>query len=338
MWSRNVEEKVSGATTLRLSHSAGAGGLPQPLRTRRFEFGWERKQVENWILLGLWSVSALRACQSLASPAYLPLLSAYSPCQASCKLRCAQGFHNSTTTARSMRRCQWTCIAMLLKETTDRPCELQSDEDVTSRTSEKLLLRNDCPVQMAERIRKDNVNILIDLTGYTMNMQTEVFAIGPSPIQDYAGYYTERLVLLPNTYLTNDHRQSRREVLERVYLNGDDPVHGPKSRRCSTFGCESCEEFPGKSGRVLLSLPASQHASLALIFKEREFRVKGLADFFLDTPLFNAHTTAGTSLDLFCFRSFMHACASLASLLPALRVAQATCFGVEFPSSRCRVS
>jgi hypothetical protein len=37
--------------------------------------------------------------------------------------------------------------------------------------------------QMADRIRDDNINVLIDTTGYTMNMQTEVFAIGPSPVQ-----------------------------------------------------------------------------------------------------------------------------------------------------------
>ena len=37
--------------------------------------------------------------------------------------------------------------------------------------------------QMADQIRDDNINVLIDTTGYTMNMQTEVFAIGPSPVQ-----------------------------------------------------------------------------------------------------------------------------------------------------------
>jgi hypothetical protein len=37
--------------------------------------------------------------------------------------------------------------------------------------------------RMADRIRDDNINVLIDTTGYTMNMQTEVFAIGPSPVQ-----------------------------------------------------------------------------------------------------------------------------------------------------------
>eukprot|EP00961_Rhodomonas_salina_P049808 669334-Rhodomonas_salina.3 len=29
---------------------------------------------------------------------------------------------------------------------------------------------------------------------------------------EYQSWYTEKLVLLPNTYLLNDHRQSRREV------------------------------------------------------------------------------------------------------------------------------
>jgi hypothetical protein len=37
--------------------------------------------------------------------------------------------------------------------------------------------------EVAERIKRDNVNVLIDLTGYTMSMQTEVMAIGPAPVQ-----------------------------------------------------------------------------------------------------------------------------------------------------------
>ncbi len=37
--------------------------------------------------------------------------------------------------------------------------------------------------EMAERIKRDQINVLIDLTGYTMSMQTEVMAIGPSPVQ-----------------------------------------------------------------------------------------------------------------------------------------------------------
>lgn len=39
------------------------------------------------------------------------------------------------------------------------------------------------PHQVAETIKGDAVNVLIDLTGYTMSMQTEVMAIGPAPVQ-----------------------------------------------------------------------------------------------------------------------------------------------------------
>jgi predicted O-linked N-acetylglucosamine transferase (SPINDLY family) len=38
-------------------------------------------------------------------------------------------------------------------------------------------------VRLAERIRADGINVLIDLTGYTLNTQTEVLAIGPARIQ-----------------------------------------------------------------------------------------------------------------------------------------------------------
>lgn len=92
---------------------------------------------------------------------------------------------------------------------------------------------------MAEAIKRDKINVLIDLTGFTMSMMSEVMAIGPSPIQvsfhgfpgtmgtewihylvadgltappEHARFYTEKLVVVPWTYLTNDHRQSKREV------------------------------------------------------------------------------------------------------------------------------
>jgi len=272
------------------------------------------------------------------------------------------GFHNSTTTARSMR----SQFSMHNRMSVDVYCYAAQRDDgspvraAIRRGCDKFVeLEGKSHQLMAERIRKDNVNILIDLTGYTMNMQTEVFAIGPSPIQvsfhgfpgtmgagyidyltsdpfttppDYAGYYTERLVLLPNTYLTNDHRQSRREV----YLNGDDPVHGPKPTR-RELGFEENDvilacfnqlykiepEVFDVWMRILRRVPStklwfleftkqgianlkksakkrgvdpSRIISHEQFPREREFRVKGLADFFLDTPLFNAHTTAGDVL------------------------------------------
>ena len=213
--------------------------------------------------------------------------------------------------------------------------------------------------EMAQRMRDDEINVLIDTTGYTMNMCTEVFAIGPSPIQvqfhgfpgtmgaefmhylaadryaapaDHAQQFSERLMLLPNTYLTNDHRQSRREV----YLTGTDPVHGPAPTRAE-FGfseddvilCSFNQLYKIEPRvfatwmRILKRVPRAKLWLLRfteqgvdklrksagklgvdptrLVFhdqfpREREFRIKGLAELFLDTPLFNAHTTAGDVL------------------------------------------
>jgi hypothetical protein len=42
--------------------------------------------------------------------------------------------------------------------------------------------------------------------------------------------------------------------------------------------------------------------------REREFRIKGLAELFLDTPLFNAHTTAGDEHVCYCSRACICVC------------------------------
>lgn len=85
--------------------------------------------------------------------------------------------------------------------------------------------------QAAQRIRSDELDILVDLKGYTKDARTEIMAMRPAPIQvNYLGYpgtsgadfidyiigdptitpmadqpfYTEKLVQLPNSYQPND--------------------------------------------------------------------------------------------------------------------------------------
>jgi predicted O-linked N-acetylglucosamine transferase (SPINDLY family) len=96
------------------------------------------------------------------------------------------------------------------------------------------------PFTTAQRIYDDGVDVLVDLTGYTLGARTPILALRPAPVQvnwlgypgtlgtdcvDYLvadpvivppgqeGNYTEKVVRLPDCYQVNDRR---REVSERV--------------------------------------------------------------------------------------------------------------------------
>jgi len=89
--------------------------------------------------------------------------------------------------------------------------------------------------QIAERIRGDEIDVLIDLNGYTMNARSEIFAARPAPVQiswmAYIGtlgatwydyiltdpfvtppalqpYFTERFLYLPDCYCPSDTRRA----------------------------------------------------------------------------------------------------------------------------------
>jgi protein O-GlcNAc transferase len=88
--------------------------------------------------------------------------------------------------------------------------------------------------EAARRIRADEIDILVDLKGYTFRARTEIFALRPAPVQvNYLGYpgtmgapfidyllgdcvitpeahqpdYSEQLVRLPDCYQPNDNRR-----------------------------------------------------------------------------------------------------------------------------------
>jgi predicted O-linked N-acetylglucosamine transferase (SPINDLY family) len=96
------------------------------------------------------------------------------------------------------------------------------------------------PFTTAQRIYDDGVDVLVDLTGYTLGARTPILALRPAPVQvNWLGYpgtlgtdcvdylvadpvivppgqesnYTEKVVRLPDCYQVNDRR---REVSERV--------------------------------------------------------------------------------------------------------------------------
>ena len=87
----------------------------------------------------------------------------------------------------------------------------------------------------AKRIYKDQVDILVDLKGYTSGCKMEISALRPAPVQvrylglagttgadffdyiitdrvvtpeDHAPYYTENFVYMPHCYQANDHNQA----------------------------------------------------------------------------------------------------------------------------------
>jgi predicted O-linked N-acetylglucosamine transferase (SPINDLY family) len=209
-------------------------------------------------------------------------------------------------------------------------------------------VRNLSHLQAAQRIAGDEVQILVDLTGYTKNARTRILALRPAPIQvNFLGYpgtmgasfidyilvddyivpsdqqpaFTEKLVHLPGCYQVND---SQREIASDTPSRAECGLPEAGFVFCSfnnnfkitpeIFGVwmELLKEVPGS---VLWLLEGNRFAPVNLC---REARRRGvaaerlvfgphkplaehlarhrLADLFLDTFPYNAHTTASDAL------------------------------------------
>jgi len=193
------------------------------------------------------------------------------------------------------------------------------------------------------------VDIAVDLMGYTANCRTAIFAHRPAPIQvNYLGhagtmgasymdyliadptlvpapqqkYYAEKIAYLPNSYLPND---SRRLISDRLFDRAEFELPHAGFVFCcfnnsyklnpESFGCW-IEILKKVEGSVLW---LSDNNSIATSNLKTEASIRGvnperlvfakrmeliadhlarhrLADLFLDTLPFNAHTTASDAL------------------------------------------
>jgi len=240
--------------------------------------------------------------------------------------------------------------------------------------------------RLAERIRQDAIDILVDLKGHTEGAPPGVLALRPAPIQvhylgypgtlggtlvdyligdaivtppDHAADYAETLVQLPGSYQVNDRMR---------------PIAQPPSRQelgfatsavvmcCFNSGYKLNPEVFDAWTRILAEVP---DAVLWLMTPSGDERLAGnlrremvrrgldarrlafaaarpnpeylalyrVADFFLDTWPYNAHTTASDALWAGCpvltYRGETFASRVAASLLTAVGLPELVCSDVE---------
>jgi protein O-GlcNAc transferase len=202
-------------------------------------------------------------------------------------------------------------------------------------------------VEVASRIRETEIDILIDLKGFTQDAQTNIFAQRPAPIQvNYLGYpgtmgasyidyiiadqtlipdkarkfYSEKIVVLPNSYQTNDRT---RIVSDKVFCRSQVGLPSGVVFCCFNNTYKITPHVFDRWMRILGQVEGSvlwlleDNASAAsnlkkeaaargvrsgrLVFAERirlpeHLARHKLADLFLDTLPVNAHTTASDAL------------------------------------------
>ena len=202
--------------------------------------------------------------------------------------------------------------------------------------------------EIAHRIKQNEIDILVDLNGFTQGARTGIFARRPSPVQvnylgfpatmgaDYIDYiiadgmlvpqshqqdYSEKIVYLPNSYLINE----KRAISEKVFSRADMGL----TDNGFVFCCfnTSYKILPGvfdcwmriinKVEGSVFWLPESSETTARnlrmeakargidprrLVFAKKlpaypdylaRYRV---ADLFLDTLPYNAHSTASDAL------------------------------------------
>jgi len=203
--------------------------------------------------------------------------------------------------------------------------------------------------QVANLVRSLEIDILIDLNGFTGDARTNIFACRPAPIQvNYLGYpgtmgasyidyiiadevvipenqhrsYSEKIIFLPNSYLVND---DKRSIADRAFTRAELGLPQAGFVFCCfnnnykitprVFDCWMRILKQVENSVLWLSVRnATASSNLRkealmrgidperLIFAERMLLLPDhlarhrLADLFLDTLPYNAHTTASDAL------------------------------------------
>ena len=203
--------------------------------------------------------------------------------------------------------------------------------------------------EIASIIKRAEIDILINLNGFTKGQRTNVFAQRPAPVQvnylgypgtmganyidyiiadqtvipdEFTKYYSEKIAVLPNTYLANDRK---RGISDKIFTRSDVGLPSQGFIFCCfnnsykitprVFDCwmRILKQVDG-SVLWLSGLNASATNNLKneavargvsaerLVFAKRipliaeHLARHKLADLFLDTLPYNAHTTASDAL------------------------------------------
>jgi protein O-GlcNAc transferase len=227
-----------------------------------------------------------------------------------------------------------------------------SDSDIRKRMSGALEqfidVRNESDFDVAALIRRMEVDIAVDLTGFCEHGRTEILAFRPAPVQvnylgfpgtsgadfidyiiadrtiippDHAQFFSERVVYMPDSYQAND---DKRRIAARVPTRRGAGLPDQGTVFCAfnnaykitppifEIWMELLREVEGSVLWLLGDNPvaisnlarearARGIAPGRLIFAPRvppdEHMARfGLADLFLDTLPYNAHTTASDAL------------------------------------------
>ncbi|KAK6161641.1 hypothetical protein DH2020_005022 [Rehmannia glutinosa] len=216
------------------------------------------------------------------------------------------------------------CYALSPNDGTEWRLRIQSEAehfiDVSSMASDMI----------AKMINEDQIQILVNLNGYTKGARNEIFAMQPAPIQvsymgfpgttgasyihylvsdefvsplSYSHIYSEKIVHVPHCYFVNDYKQKNLDVLDPKCQPKRSDYGLPEDK--FIFACfnqlykmdpEIFTTWCNILKRVPNSAAAQGVQSDQIIFtdvamKQEHIRRSSLADLFLDTPLCNAHTT-----------------------------------------------
>jgi predicted O-linked N-acetylglucosamine transferase (SPINDLY family) len=237
-------------------------------------------------------------------------------------------------------------------ETTGLSFGPASDSDIRKRMASAfdhfIDVRNESDFDIATRMRRMEIDIAIDLTGFCEHGRTEILAFRPAPVQvsylgfpgttgadfvdyiiadstiipkDHAQHFSEKVVYLPDSYQANDRKRrvaprapSRREAglpddgTVFCAFNNAYKITPPifdlwmgllKEVEGSVLWLLG--DNPGAIRNLALAAEARGVPARRLIFAHRvapdEHLARfGLADLFLDTLPYNAHTTASDAL------------------------------------------